>query len=49
MPERFVQSYAETMSGNAPLSIVAACFVSNDYKEGRKAFKENRKPVWTGR
>ena len=74
MPESFVQSYAETMAGNAPLSIVAAkrvideyvkdpadrnqkladdavaaCFVSNDYKEGRKAFKENRKPVWTGR
>jgi len=74
MLESFVQSYAETMAGNAPLSIVAAkrvideyvkdpadrnqkladdavaaCFVSNDYKEGRKAFMEKRKPVWTGR
>ena len=74
MLESFVQSYAETMAGNAPLSIVAAkrvideyvkdpadrnqkmaddavaaCFVSNDYKEGRKAFMEKRKPVWTGK
>ncbi len=74
MLESFVNSYAETMAGNAPLSIVAAkrvideyvkdpekrnqkladdavaaCFASNDYKEGRKAFMEKRKPVWTGK
>ena len=74
MLESFVHSYAETMAGNAPLSIVAskrvideyvkdpenrnqkladdavaACFVSEDYKEGRTAFMEKRKPVWTGR
>ena len=28
---------------------VAACFDSADYKEGRTAFMEKRKPVWTGR
>ena len=73
MLEGFVNSYAETIAGNAPLSViaakrvideyvkdpekrnqkladdaVAACFVSDDYKEGRKAFMEKRKPVWTG-
>ena len=25
-----------------------ACFDSNDYKEGRRAFMEKRKPVFTG-
>ena len=74
MLEAFVNSYAETMAGNAPLSIiaakrvideyvkdpanrdqaladdaVAACFASEDYKEGRRAFMDKRKPVWTGR
>lgn len=28
--------------------MVAACFDSNDYKEGRNAFQEKRKPVFTG-
>jgi enoyl-CoA hydratase/carnithine racemase len=27
---------------------MAACFDSNDYKEGRRAFMEKRKPVFTG-
>jgi enoyl-CoA hydratase/carnithine racemase len=27
---------------------VDACFKSRDYEEGRKAFMENRKPVFTG-
>ena len=74
MLEAFVNSCAETMAGNAPLSIVAAkrvideyvkdpanrdqaladaavaaCFASEDYKEGRRAFMDKRKPVWTGR
>jgi len=72
--EAFVMQYAETMAGNAPLSIVAAkrvideyvkdvdkrdqaladkavadCFASQDYIEGRRAFMEKRKPVWTGK
>jgi enoyl-CoA hydratase/carnithine racemase len=28
--------------------MVQACFASNDYKEGRRAFMEKRKPVFTG-
>jgi enoyl-CoA hydratase/carnithine racemase len=71
--ESFVKNYAETMAGNAPLTIKAvkvvvsemmkeetkrdlkkaqaavdACFRSKDYEEGRKAFMEKRKPVFTG-
>jgi enoyl-CoA hydratase len=74
MLEAFVQQYADTMVENAPLSIVAAkvvineyvkdaatrsqaradqavadCFASQDYVEGRRAFMEKRKPVWTGK
>jgi len=71
--EKYVKDYAETISGNAPLTVdavkyivgeavkpeskrdlkkcaelVAQCFASNDYKEGRKAFMEKRKPAFTG-
>jgi enoyl-CoA hydratase/carnithine racemase len=28
--------------------MVQACFDSSDYIEGRRAFMEKRKPVWTG-
>ena len=28
--------------------LVSECFASNDYKEGRKAFMEKRKPQFTG-
>jgi enoyl-CoA hydratase/carnithine racemase len=72
--EAFVENYAKTIAGNAPLSIVAAkrvideyvkdsdkrdtalcekvvadCFASQDYVEGRRAFMEKRKASFTGR
>ena len=72
--ESYVKKYAETIAGNAPLTIKAvkkvvgetdqgrvasatspapsavvnACFKSKDYIEGRDAFMEKRKPVFTG-
>jgi enoyl-CoA hydratase/carnithine racemase len=71
--ESYVQKYAATIAGNAPLTIKAlkkvvgellkdeskrdvagmestvnACFKSKDYIEGRDAFMQKRKPVFTG-
>jgi enoyl-CoA hydratase/carnithine racemase len=71
--ESYVKNYAETISGNAPLTVnsvkyivgqavkdeskrdlkkcddlVAQCFASRDYTEGRQAFMEKRKPNFTG-
>jgi len=71
--EDYVRDLAETIAGNAPLTIravkrivrelrrnpddadiaacdalVRQCFESADYREGRKAFLEKRKPVFRG-
>jgi enoyl-CoA hydratase len=71
--ETYVKNYAETIAGNAPLTVnsvkfivgevvkdesrrdlaradalVQKCFESKDYVEGRTAFMEKRKPVFTG-
>jgi enoyl-CoA hydratase/carnithine racemase len=71
--EKYVKDYAETIGGNAPLTVnsvkyivgetlksgsernlkecdelVAKCFASKDYIEGRNAFMEKRKPRFTG-
>jgi enoyl-CoA hydratase/carnithine racemase len=71
--EKVVKDYADTIAGNAPLTVKAAkyairqaveedskrnhercaelvkqCFASSDYIEGRRAFMEKRKPVFTG-
>ena len=71
--DKYVKDYADTISGNAPLTVdavkfivgevvkpesqknlqkcadlVAQCFASKDYIEGRKAFMEKRKAAFTG-
>ena len=33
---------------NTCASMVKACFDSEDYIEGRRAFMEKRKPIWRG-
>jgi enoyl-CoA hydratase/carnithine racemase len=49
---KYIVGQAVTDESNRNLKkcdeLVQACFASNDYKEGRKAFMEKRKPAFTG-
>ena len=38
----------ETPNHDAIAAVAETCFNSADYKEGRTAFMEKRKPVWQG-
>ena len=40
---------AESQDMTAAAALVQRCFDSDDYREGRRAFLEKRKPVFTGR
>lgn len=45
---RQMQQLGAEVDTEAMRQLVMACFDSNDYREGRKAFAEKRKPVFTG-
>lgn len=45
---RQMQQLGAEVDTQAMKQLVMACFESNDYREGRKAFAEKRKPVFTG-
>ncbi|MCD0504257.1 enoyl-CoA hydratase [Bordetella petrii] len=45
---RQMQQLGPGVDAQAMQQLVMACFESNDYREGRKAFAEKRAPVFTG-
>ena len=43
------EKYTDVAAAGEVSALVDACFNSDDYKEGRRAFAEKRKPLFQGK